>query len=77
MGVYIVFASLIIPALATRKYSETKSTFFAYTIGLFGYILGLGASAVFDLPTGPMITWMLAITALMFYFLYGRRNISN
>jgi len=73
VGVYLVFASLIIPALATRKYSETKSTLIGYTIGAMGYIMGLVASAVFDLPTGPMITWLLAMTALIFYFTPSRR----
>lgn len=73
VGVYLVFASLIIPALVTRKYPETKSTLAGYAIGMTGYLLGLVVSAVYDLPTGPVITWVLAITALIFYFLYSRK----
>ena len=72
VGVFLVFASLIIPALATRKYSETKSTLIGYVIGVIGYILGLVASAAFDLPTGPMIVWMLVVTALAMSFLKNR-----
>jgi zinc/manganese transport system permease protein len=66
VGVYLVFASLIIPALVTRQYPESKSTLIAYSIGITGYLLGLFISAIFDLPSGPMITWSLAMTALIF-----------
>ena len=38
VGVYLVFASLIIPALATRKLSNLSS---GYVLGIIGYILGL------------------------------------
>jgi len=36
---------------------------------LFGYLLGLLASAIFDLPSGPMIAWLLAILAAGFYLI--------
>ena len=66
VGVYLVFASLIIPALATRRYPQTSGTLIGYAIGATGYMLGLITSAVFDLPSGPMITWSLAMAALLF-----------
>jgi zinc/manganese transport system permease protein len=63
VGVYLVFASLIIPALATRGYHGLPA---AYAVGLTGYLLGLLASAWSDLPTGPLVVWTMAIAALMF-----------
>jgi zinc/manganese transport system permease protein len=55
IGVFLVFASLIIPALAGGLGA-------AYAIGLAGYVVGLAASAVLDLPTGAAIVCGLAIS---------------
>lgn len=60
VGVYLVFASLIIPALATRKLSRSKQLIAAFSLGAFGYFLGLVTSAIFDLPSGAVIVWCLA-----------------
>jgi len=63
VGVYLVFASLMVPALATR--SLAKHTLAAgYAIGLVGYVVGLLLSAVFDLPTGAVIVWTLTLAGL-------------
>jgi zinc/manganese transport system permease protein len=35
-------------------------------VGVAGYALGLALSAVFDLPSGAVIVWTLAATALLF-----------
>ncbi len=78
VGVYLVFASLIIPALATR---HGQSLTFAYGIGMAGYLLGLMASALLDLPTGPIIVWAMAliavVTAFSNQFANKRKNASN
>jgi zinc/manganese transport system permease protein len=34
-------------------------------LGLAGYVLGIGLSAIFDLPTGAMIVWSLALLAIL------------
>jgi zinc/manganese transport system permease protein len=60
VGVYLVFSSLIIPALATRRYQGRKRHAVAYGIGAIGYALGLALSAMFDLPSGAVIVWTLA-----------------
>ena len=64
VGVYLVFASLIIPALATRAAVGPRRHLIAYGIGALGYALGLAASALFDLPSGAVIVWALAACAL-------------
>jgi zinc/manganese transport system permease protein len=63
VGVYLVFASLILPALATHRRGHLVA---AYLIGLGGYGGGLTLSLVTDLPTSPLIVWMIALIALLF-----------
>lgn len=65
VGVYLVFASLIIPALSVRGCREHWQLPLAYGIGVLGYAIGLLLSFVFDLPTGAIIVWSLAIAALL------------
>jgi zinc/manganese transport system permease protein len=64
VGVYLVFSSLIIPALATRQLQGRCRHFTAYVIGALGYASGLTLSALFDLPSGAVIVWTLAACAL-------------
>jgi zinc/manganese transport system permease protein len=61
VGVYLVFASLIIPALAT--YRDGQPFIPAWAIGIIGYASGLVISALMDLPSGATIAWCLTITA--------------
>lgn len=63
VGIYLVFSSLIIPALVVHKLRN--SLFWGYTIGAGGYFLGLIVSTLFDLPAGPAIVWSLAIIGLV------------
>lgn len=64
VGVYLVFASLIVPALATVGMSGRRRLIVSYAIGACGYALGLALSAVLDLPSGAMIVWTLAGCAI-------------
>jgi zinc/manganese transport system permease protein len=63
VGVYLVFASLIIPALATRGHRGLQA---AYGVGLAGYLLGSIGSLLTDLPTGPSVVWSMAIVGVIF-----------
>ena len=65
VGVYLVFASLIVPALATVAMKGRGRLGLAYGIGIAGYVFGLVLSAVLDLPSGAMIVWTLAAVALL------------
>ncbi len=64
VGVYLVFSSLIIPALASTGLARRRRLFFGYGIGAVGYALGLAASALFDLPSGAVVVWALALCAI-------------
>ena len=63
VGVYLVFSSLIIPALATRSLRGPRRYLTGFGIGAAGYALGLSLSALFDLPSGAVIVWTLAACA--------------
>jgi zinc/manganese transport system permease protein len=65
VGVYLVFSSLIIPALATRAHVGRRRYAIAYGVGVVGYGLGLALSALFDLPSGAVIVWTLAACAVV------------
>ena len=65
VGVYLVFSSLIVPALAL-KLAGSSSRFAAYAIGVAGYALGLALSALFDLPSGAIVVCTLAAIGLLF-----------
>ena len=74
VGVYLVFASLIVPALATVAMRGPGRLAMAYGIGLAGYVAGLVLSAVLDMPSGAMIVWTLAGCGLLAQLLSAVRH---
>ncbi len=73
VGVYLVFASLIVPALATHRRARRRYVQ-AFAIGIAGYVLGLLLSVWFDLPTGATIVWAMALAALLLVTLMPHRK---
>lgn len=66
VGVYLVFSTLILPALAVNRLTGSRALGWAYGVGLCGYLTGLVLSAMFDLPSGAMIVATLALSAASF-----------
>ncbi|NNF16009.1 MAG: metal ABC transporter permease [Gammaproteobacteria bacterium] len=64
VGIYLVFASLIIPALATHQLGRGRRLLTGYIIGALSYLAGIVLSALLDLPTGAVIVWTMAAIAL-------------
>jgi zinc/manganese transport system permease protein len=73
VGVYLVFASLIVPALATTGVEGSRRLAYAYATGVAGYVSGLVLSAVLDLPSGAMIVWTLVACGIITRLLLGSR----
>jgi zinc/manganese transport system permease protein len=67
VGVYLVFASLIVPGLAVRNHGQRRRLPVAYAVGTGGYAIGLALSLVYDLPSGALIVWCLALLAVAVY----------
>lgn len=63
VGVYLVFATLILPALAIRNIPK-HTLAYGYVISATGYALGLILAALLDLPAGAMIVYSLALSSL-------------
>lgn len=67
VGIYLVFASLIIPALATRRIKRRGIRIACgYGVGILGCLAGLVVSVMADLPAGAVIVWCLAAVAILF-----------
>lgn len=73
VGLYLVFTTLIVPALATRRLARHRLTA-AYALGAVGYLAGLAVSAVTDLPAGPAIVCVMAALAVPVFAVISRRN---
>jgi zinc/manganese transport system permease protein len=73
VGVYLVFASLIVPSLAVRNYLPARRMALAYLTGVGGYASGLVLSTLFDLPSGALIVWCLSLLAMAVYALGPKR----
>lgn len=76
VGVYLVFCSLIIPALATLKWREASPArwrwMLAYGLGAIAYLVGLLVSARLDLPSGAVIVLAMAALGLLCASLPGQ-----
>jgi zinc/manganese transport system permease protein len=76
VGVYLVFASLIIPSLATRRLHR-GALMAGYALGLSAYGIGLIVSAILDLPAGAVIVWTLAALAIFAAWAAQRRRVTQ
>jgi zinc/manganese transport system permease protein len=62
VGLYLVFTSLIVPPLATRRLQRGRLRA-AWVLGIAGYTLGLLISTLQDWPPGPTIVWTMVALA--------------
>jgi zinc/manganese transport system permease protein len=74
VGVYLVFASLIVPSLGVRNYAPRARLWCAWLIGITGYAVGLLLSMLFDLPSGALIVWCLALIAILVHAVGPQRT---
>jgi zinc/manganese transport system permease protein len=65
VGVYLVFSSLIMPALAVRTLKGARQLFTGYACGASGLTAGLIISSLFDYATGPTIVCSLAAISML------------
>ncbi|MDR2876452.1 MAG: metal ABC transporter permease, partial [Chromatiales bacterium] len=65
VGVYLVFSSLIIPALATYRYPPRWQLAIGYGLATVSYVAGLTASALLDLPSSAVIVWAMAVIGIV------------
>ena len=66
VGVYLVFSSLIMPALGSIHISGKKGISTACILGVIGYATGLTAACWFDLPGSASTVISLAVVCSVF-----------
>jgi zinc/manganese transport system permease protein len=71
VGVYLVFTSLIIPAVATYRYRTKRQLPVGYALAIVSYFVGLAVSAATDLPSSAVIVWAMAVVALIVHLAGG------
>lgn len=65
-GVYVVFASLIAPALGAVRFAGSRRELpVAYGMALLGLLSGFGVAIGFDLPLGPVLVCSLILAAML------------
>jgi len=77
VGVYLVFSTLIMPAIAVRLWTQKYQLAGGYVIGVVAYLIGLLASAILDLPSGAIIVWSLAITGILANLIFNRLKVAK
>jgi zinc/manganese transport system permease protein len=76
VGVYLVFTTLIVPAVATYRHAAKRQLLWGYSLAIGSYIAGLALSLVTDLPSSAVIVWAMAVLGLMVH-LTGRSGIGT
>ncbi|MFT6072324.1 MAG: zinc/manganese transport system permease protein [Alphaproteobacteria bacterium] len=71
VGVYIVFASLILPALATINSKNPHRT--AWICGILSVIIGMVLAALTNLPAGPIL--VMSFTAISFLMIVKKATL--
>lgn len=69
VGIYLVFATLIVPALATRHMQRGRLVA-CYLLGALGYATGLSLSAITDLPTGPLVVCTMTALGMALFLVF-------
>jgi zinc/manganese transport system permease protein len=77
VGVYLVFTTLIVPAVATYRYAGNRQLPLGYALALGSYLAGLAASVVTDLPSSAMIVWTMAVLGLLVHLAGGQPRMAE
>ena len=72
VGIYLVFATLIVPALATRRVARARLAV-CYGLSAVAYVTGLALSAISDLPAGPLVVCTIAALGILFFLTFRPR----
>ena len=71
VGVYLVFTSLIVPAVATYRIGGNRQLAVGYGLGIASYVAGLALSVVTDLPSSAVIVWTMAVLGLFVHLCFN------
>ena len=63
VGIYVVFASLILPALVTI--GKSRRLLWAWLFSGSAIVIGIALSAMLDAPTGPVLVTTYAVLGIL------------
>ena len=72
VGLYLVFSTLIIPALSARRLPRFALAA-GYALAALSYAIGLGLSLFADLPPGPLIVCTMSVLGVALFLSFPRR----
>jgi zinc/manganese transport system permease protein len=73
VGVYLVFTTLIVPAVATYRHAGGRQLALGYGLAFASYLVGLAVSVWTDLPSSAVIVWAMALLAILLHLTAPRR----
>lgn len=76
VGVYLVFTSLIVPAIATYRHPPARQLWLGVSLAVSSYVVGLVLSAVTDLPTSALVVPVMVVIGTIVH-LASPRNAVN
>lgn len=77
VGVYLVFTTLIVPAVATSRNGANRQLVLGYAIAIGSYLAGLAVSVVTDLPSSAVIVWTMAVLGLLVHLMSDRGRVPS
>jgi len=77
VGVYLVFTTLIVPAVATYRHAARRQLPLGYALAIGSYIVGLAISVVTDLPSSAVIVWAMAVLGMLVHLAGRNRAAGN
>ncbi len=69
VGVYLVFTTLIVPAVAVYRFPQRRQLALGLALAASSYLLGLILSAVTDLPSSPVIVWVMVLIGIFVHLM--------
>ncbi|MDA9818052.1 metal ABC transporter permease [Flavobacteriaceae bacterium] len=72
VGIYVVFASLILPAIASRD--KKNPLLISWICGIISVILGIICAMIFDLPAGVLVVISYFLVTFLIYFLVNLKD---
>jgi zinc/manganese transport system permease protein len=75
VGVYVVFASLILPAIAAKN--QKNPLLIAWICGIISVVLGIIFAIIFDLPAGVLMVVSYFVTTCLIKLFYHKKPCNN
>ena len=76
VGVYLVFSTLIVPAVAVYRFAPAQQLKIGLGLATLSYAVGLTLSAVTDLPSSPVVVWSMVMLGIIVHLLSPRSSLA-